>query len=265
MAGMNSIPPVVFLLAALLCSLIGRLMLVRAAWGVSTVWGLTVLAAPFGPFLFRLKDRALAQSGVYWRLASVPLVACFFFAGGTDAVRELDDLKFWEKQPAIAAETVGTEPKVAGNAPGAAAPAAGKRVTLLDRLLFAKKLEKLSDPTTAASVAPAPTPAATPALAGAPASPAPSATPAAIASPVIATLTPPIPIPMTLAERAAANQQEFKRLEDVYESLKRERGYLRKGDQAAVVEYNAAAARYQAALAKARAEQTELMKLVAKK
>lgn len=251
---MNSIPPVVFLLAALLCSLVGRFLLVRTAWGVSLPWGLTVLAVPFGPFLFRLKNRELAQAGSYWRLASVPLVACFFFAGGTDTVRELDDLKFWQKKPALAAETLETEPQVAGNAPGATAtapaPVSGKPMTLADRLLFAKKLEKLSDPTTAASVPPAPTPAATP---------------AAIASPVIATLTPPLPIPMTLAERAAANQQEFKRLEGVYEELKRERGYLKKGDQAAVAEYNAAAARYQAALAKARAEQTELMKLVAKK
>jgi hypothetical protein len=218
--GMNSIPPVVFLVAALLCSLVGRLMLVRAAWKISVGWGLTVLAVPFGPFFFRLNHKELAQAGGYWRLATVPLIACFFLAGGSDSFSELDDLKFWEKKPALAASEDGKpaleDPEELDNA---------------ENIVAAAKAGKL----------------------------APGATLE------IAQLTPPLPIPMTLAERAAANQREFTRLEEVYESLKRERGYLKKGDQAAVAEYNTAAAKYQAALAKARAEQTELMKLVAKK
>jgi recombinational DNA repair ATPase RecF len=72
-------------------------------------------------------------------------------------------------------------------------------------------------------------------------------------------------VPPSYAERVAANQQEFARLSEVYESLKRERGYLRKHDDEGIRAYNAEAAKYQADLAKARAEQTELIKLVAKK
>lgn len=217
---MNSIPPIVFLLAALLCSLVGRLMLVRAASAVSTGWGLAVLFLPFAPFFFRIKHKEKAQAGSYWRLATVPLIACFFLAGGSDSFSELDGLKFWEKKPALAAVK---DDKPALKVPG--------EVDHEVKIAAAAKAGQLA--------------------------------PAAL--PEIAKLTPPLPVPMTLAERAAANQREFARLEEVYESLKRERGYLKKGDQAAVTEYNTAAAKYQAALAKARAEQTELMKLVAKK
>ena len=217
---MDSIPPIYFALGAVLCSLVGRLLLVRSAWSISLPWGLTVLAVPFGPFFFRRKHQELAQAGSYWRLASVPLIACFFLAGGDASMSELDDLKFWEKKSAevvdASSEPAFEDPEELDNEANIAAAA---------------KAGQLAPGTTLA----------------------------------IATLTPPLPIPMTLAERAAANQQEFKRLEDVYEALKRERGYLKKGDQAAVEAYNTAAAKYQAALAKARAEQTELMKLVAKK
>lgn len=83
-------------------------------------------------------------------------------------------------------------------------------------------------------------------------------------APEAATL-PPTPVPPTYAERVAANQQEFARLAAVYETLKKERGYLRKHDDEAIQAYNTSAAKYQADLAKARAEQTDLMKLVAKK
>jgi len=217
---MNSIPPIAFLLVALLCSLVGRLMLMRAAWSISIQWGLTVLAVPFGPFFFRLKHKDLAQAGSYWRLATVPLIACFFFAGGDASMSELNDLKFWEKKSAEVVEASGE-----------------------DTLEDAEELDNEAEIAKAATegrLAPG-------------------------ATIEIATLTPPLAIPLTLAERSAANQREFTRLEGVYEPLKRERGYLKKGDQAAVAKYNTAAAKYQAALAKARAEQTELMKLVAKK
>jgi hypothetical protein len=94
----------------------------------------------------------------------------------------------------------------------------------------------------------------------------------ALVSPAAATPAPPAssapaaPLPPTLPQRVAANQQEFARLSAVYESLKKERGYLKKWDHEAITAYNLEAAKYQAALAAARAEQTELNKqLVAKK
>jgi hypothetical protein len=87
--------------------------------------------------------------------------------------------------------------------------------------------------------------------------------PAATPAPVVPKAT---PAPPTLAERTAANQREFARLEEVYEHLKTERGYLRKADDAGIAAYNTEAAKYHAAVAAARAEQTELNKqLLAKK
>lgn len=75
----------------------------------------------------------------------------------------------------------------------------------------------------------------------------------------------PAPKVLSPAERLEANRLEFERLAEWYDNLKHERGYLRKGDTAAVEAYNAQAAQYQTALQLARTEQAELAKLTAKK
>src|SRR5205085_2015978 len=73
---------------------------------------------------------------------------------------------------------------------------------------------------------------------------------AAPAGPAVAAITPPLTVQPTpsvqpsLSERVAANQQEFTRLSQVYEGLKKERGYLRKWDQDAIKTYNEQAAKY---------------------
>ena len=68
---------------------------------------------------------------------------------------------------------------------------------------------------------------------------------------------------LTTAERIEANHKEFERLAEWYDNLRHERGYLKKGDTAAVEAYNAEAAKYQAALQLAKVEQAELAKLTA--
>jgi hypothetical protein len=76
-----------------------------------------------------------------------------------------------------------------------------------------------------------------------------------------------VPAPKILSpqERMDANRREFERLAEWYDNLKHERGYLRKGDTAALAAYNAEAAKYQTALQLARTEEAELAKLAAKK
>jgi hypothetical protein len=85
---------------------------------------------------------------------------------------------------------------------------------------------------------------------------------AAVAAPPAVQAT---PAPPSYGERVASNQKEFARLAAVYDSLKLERGYLRKHDDEGIKAYNALVATYQTDLAKARAEQTELIHLIAKK
>jgi hypothetical protein len=75
---------------------------------------------------------------------------------------------------------------------------------------------------------------------------------------------PAAPTVLSLAERLEANRKEFERLAEWYTNLKNERGYLRKGDGAAVIAYNAEAAKYQTALQLAKTEQADLAKLTAK-
>jgi hypothetical protein len=70
---------------------------------------------------------------------------------------------------------------------------------------------------------------------------------------------------LTREERIQANQQEFQRLADCYDRLKHERGYLRKGDTAALDAYNAEVRQYQAALQIAKEEATALANLTAQK
>lgn len=225
--------PVVFLVAAIACALIGRFLLVTTAFGVSTGWGFTVLLAPFGPLIFRMKHRELAHPTRYWRMATGPLLLLFFLNGGS--VSSVTSLLKSNKQGA-------TEEASAGDT-HFHLPVPSKIVAALTH-------------TEPAAEAKAPTPAATPSAA------APSATPSKAVAASTAAMAP-APKVLTIEERKQANRQEFDRLAEWYENLRRERGYLKKGDSAAVEAYNAEAAKYQAALQLAKVEQAELAKLTA--
>ncbi len=67
----------VFLAIGVVCSLIGRILLVGAAFAVSVWWGLGVFF-PFGPLLFRLSYPDAAPTSRYFRLAALPCFLAFF-------------------------------------------------------------------------------------------------------------------------------------------------------------------------------------------
>jgi len=193
---MDSISPVYLLLAAVVCSCVGRALLIRAAWEISKPWGFAVLCVPLAPMFFRMNYKELAHEGQHWRTATTIFGVLFIAITGSSG--SLNDL--WSIVP--------------------------------EKFRPASSLIETVEPDE--HDAPAIVVAATPA-------------------------------PPSYAERVAANQREFARLSEVYETLKRERGYLRKHDQEGIQAYNVRAAKYQADLVDARAEQTELIKLVAKK
>jgi hypothetical protein len=58
----------------MVCALIGRVLLVMAAWQISVAWAIGVFL-PFGPVLFRFNYPDEAQRSRMFRLATLP---CFF-------------------------------------------------------------------------------------------------------------------------------------------------------------------------------------------
>ena len=66
----------IFLGVALICVVVGRVLLVSAAFGVSIWWGLGVFL-PFGPLLFRLSYPELAPLSRKFRLAALPCLLGF--------------------------------------------------------------------------------------------------------------------------------------------------------------------------------------------
>jgi hypothetical protein len=241
---MPAVPAVIFFAAALLCSVIGRALLSKAAFGVSKQWGFAAVLAPFGPVFFRLKFPELAQPTRYWRWAVGPLMLVFFFDGGTTtSLRVLGNIGRPKNEEASAGDTQFHLPvpvKVVAAVAGKADAAAAK---------------------TAAGSTPAPSTAGA-ATTGktAPAGATPSPAVAAAVSSM-----PPAPKVLSPAERMEANRKELEHLADWYDNLKHERGYLTKGDAAGVQAFNEDVAKYQAALQIAKTEQAELTKLTAKK
>jgi len=67
----------IFLGIGLLCTLIGRILLIGAAFGVSVWWGLGIFL-PFGPLLFRLSYPELAPLSRTFRLVAVPCILAYF-------------------------------------------------------------------------------------------------------------------------------------------------------------------------------------------
>ena len=66
-------PPVVFLLLAVLCGLISRCLLIKAAWCVSKRWGFGIFL-PFGPYFFRRQYPEDVQRARMFQLAAIPFV-----------------------------------------------------------------------------------------------------------------------------------------------------------------------------------------------
>jgi hypothetical protein len=241
----------IFFAAALICSLIGRILLLGPALKVSRLWGAIVLLVPFGPLAFGFTFGEPAQPTRYWRMVMGPLMLLFFATGGSVAsVRSVTSLYMPSNAPTdgISFELPVPTKLVAG---------------LLGRKVPEAPATAPAAPAAAPAVAAAtPAPKSTPALAKA--TPAPKTTPSPAVKAALASM-PPAPKIQDLTERMEANRKEFQRLSDWYDSLKHERGYLRKGDVDAVEAYNAAAAKYQTALQLAKTEEAELNKLMAKK
>jgi hypothetical protein len=61
----------------LVCILIGRILLIKAAFGVSVGWGLGIFL-PFGPLAFRLSHPDLAPLSRTFRLVAVPCILAYF-------------------------------------------------------------------------------------------------------------------------------------------------------------------------------------------
>jgi hypothetical protein len=57
--------------------LIGRILLIRAAFGLSVWWGLGIFL-PFGPLLFRLNYPDLAPLSKTFRLIALPCILAYF-------------------------------------------------------------------------------------------------------------------------------------------------------------------------------------------
>jgi len=67
----------VFLVIGLVCILIGRILLIGAAFGVSVWWGLGIFL-PFGPMLFRISYPDLAPLSRTFRLIALPCILAYF-------------------------------------------------------------------------------------------------------------------------------------------------------------------------------------------
>jgi hypothetical protein len=67
----------VFLAIGLVCVLVGRILLIKAAFGVSVGWGLGIFL-PFGPLLFRLSYPELAPLSKTFRLIALPCILAYF-------------------------------------------------------------------------------------------------------------------------------------------------------------------------------------------
>ena len=67
----------IFLAVGLLLILVGRILLIGAAFGVSVWWGLGIFL-PFGPLLFRLNYPDLAPLSRTFRLFALPCILAYF-------------------------------------------------------------------------------------------------------------------------------------------------------------------------------------------
>ena len=70
----------IFLALGVILMLIGRILLIKAAFGVSMGWGFGIFL-PFGPLLFRMNYPDLAPMSRTFRLFSIPCILAYFVLG----------------------------------------------------------------------------------------------------------------------------------------------------------------------------------------
>src|SRR5437762_12573493 len=89
--------------------LIGRILLMNAAFGVSVWWGLGIFL-PFGPLLFRLSYPDLAPMSRTFRLFAMPCILAYFVLRPGPLAGSHYDQFFIQKQiPSAPANHYGTE------------------------------------------------------------------------------------------------------------------------------------------------------------
>lgn len=110
-------PPVVFLIVGAIFSLIGRVLLLSAAFGVSVGWGIGVLL-PFGPLFFRLNYPNLAPLSRVFRLAALPCLLAYVWVGqGSLPTWRRDSIFKSAEAPAAPANHYALEPKLKAPTP----------------------------------------------------------------------------------------------------------------------------------------------------
>ena len=126
----------VFLGLGLILMLIGRILLIGAAFGVSIWWGFGIFL-PFGPLLFRLQYPDLAPMSRTFRLFSIPCILAYFVLRPGPLSGSHTDQFFKPKEvPAAPANHYGLE-KVSK---AIAAPSLDQR-----RIDNAKEMERLTN------------------------------------------------------------------------------------------------------------------------
>jgi hypothetical protein len=121
----------------LVCVLIGRILLIKAAFGVSVGWGLGIFL-PFGPFLFRLNYPELAPLSRTFRLIALPcFLAYFVLRPGPMSASDIDKFFKHKEVPSAPANHYGLEK--------ASKPVAAPTPTLDQRkAINATELERLT-------------------------------------------------------------------------------------------------------------------------
>ncbi len=87
---------IIILFAGFACAMISRILVLTAAFGVSTGWGLTVLLVPFGPLFFRWSYPDLCLRARPFRIATL---VCFVAGGAGLGSSPLDMIRSKVKSP----------------------------------------------------------------------------------------------------------------------------------------------------------------------
>lgn len=88
--------------------MIGRILLISAAFGVSVWWGLSIFL-PFGPLLFRLNHPDLAPLSRKFRLAVLPCLLGYFVLRGPTTSSRYDKFFKFNSVPSAPANHYGLE------------------------------------------------------------------------------------------------------------------------------------------------------------